>query len=252
MPYPVAAARGRAPLSSAFSPLSLSPVAWYDFSDLSALFQDAARTTPAVDDGDPVGGVTDKSGSGNHLSQATSSKRPVLKLAVQNGRAVLRFDGVDDFLANESGVLVGGNFPANTATLSVVYRLNGTQARYGITATGSTATGHWRFADGAGYFNDFRNGRLEAYPAAMPDSGSCIASVVAGSGSGNYRVYLNGVNQGAKDPSWGITSLFQLGVDSFGNQLSGDICEVLVFGSALVDGDRSTVEAYENGRWGIY
>ncbi|PIE10063.1 MAG: hypothetical protein CSA72_10645, partial [Rhodobacterales bacterium] len=41
----------------------LSPAAWYDPSDLSTLFQDAAMTIPVTADGDPVGAVQDRSGN---------------------------------------------------------------------------------------------------------------------------------------------------------------------------------------------
>lgn len=53
--------------------------AWYDPSDLSTLFQDAAGTTPVTADGDPVGLMLDKSGNGNHASQAVSANRPVYR-----------------------------------------------------------------------------------------------------------------------------------------------------------------------------
>lgn len=51
--------------SSTFNPLTLfaqgQQGAWYDPSDLTTLFQDAAGTTPVTADGDPVGLMLDKS-----------------------------------------------------------------------------------------------------------------------------------------------------------------------------------------------
>lgn len=52
------------------------PGAWYDPSDPSTLFQDSAGTTPVTAVEQPVGLMLDKSGIGNHASQATSTKRP--------------------------------------------------------------------------------------------------------------------------------------------------------------------------------
>lgn len=52
--------------------------AWYDPSDMSTLFQDAAGTIPVTAVGQPVGRILDKSGRGNHASQATAASRPVL------------------------------------------------------------------------------------------------------------------------------------------------------------------------------
>ena len=67
----------------AFSPVELfansEQGAWYDPSDLSTLFQDAAGTVPVTADGDPVGRMLDKSGNGNHAIQAVSGNRPVYR-----------------------------------------------------------------------------------------------------------------------------------------------------------------------------
>ena len=74
---------------------------WYDPSDLTTLFQDAAGTTPVTAVEQPVGRVLDKSGRGNHLSQSTSTARPVLKQDA-NGCYYLKFDGTDDSLSSGS------------------------------------------------------------------------------------------------------------------------------------------------------
>ncbi|WP_027714898.1 hypothetical protein [Desulfuromonas sp. TF] len=93
------ARKGMMRVSGSWTPLSLfasgEQGVWYDPSDLSTLFQDAAGTTPAGV-GDPVGLMLDKSGNGNHASQETSSKKPILRLS--GGLIYLEFDGVDDFL----------------------------------------------------------------------------------------------------------------------------------------------------------
>ena len=66
--------------SASFSPAALfasgEEGAWYDPSDLSTLFQDSAGTTPVTTAGQPVGLMLDKSGRGNHATQATSAARP--------------------------------------------------------------------------------------------------------------------------------------------------------------------------------
>lgn len=58
---------------------------WYDPSDLSTLYQDAAGTIPVTADGDPVGLMLDKSGNGNHATQSTSSYRPVYRRGDSRG-----------------------------------------------------------------------------------------------------------------------------------------------------------------------
>lgn len=53
--------------------------AWYDPSDLSTLFQDAAGTVPVANSGDPVGLMLDKSGNNLHVKQTTSNSRPIYR-----------------------------------------------------------------------------------------------------------------------------------------------------------------------------
>lgn len=69
--------------SSGFNPLTLFSLgeqgAWYDPSDLTTMFQDAAGTTPVTAVEQAVGRILDKSGRGNHASQSTSASRPVLR-----------------------------------------------------------------------------------------------------------------------------------------------------------------------------
>lgn len=91
-------------IGSGFSPLSLFKAgeqgAWYDPSDLSTLFQDSAGTTPVTAAGQPVGLMRDKSGLGNHASQASAGSKPVLRNS--GSLWYLEFDGVDDFLVTGS------------------------------------------------------------------------------------------------------------------------------------------------------
>lgn len=86
--------------SAAWSPTDLASLgAWYDPSDLSTMFQDAAGTTPVTAAGQPVGLILDKSGNGYHASQATSTARPVLEDV--GGKMCLKFE-VDDYLVCNS------------------------------------------------------------------------------------------------------------------------------------------------------
>lgn len=80
---------------------------WYDPSDKSTLFQDVAGTIPVVNDGDPVALMLDKSGSGNHAEQTTSTSRPIHKINTTKG---IYFDGVDDFAVSKKNAIGTGQF----------------------------------------------------------------------------------------------------------------------------------------------
>lgn len=58
------------------------PGVWYDPSDLSTMYQDAAGTIPVTAVGQPVGLILDKSGRGNHANQSTTASRPTLSARV--------------------------------------------------------------------------------------------------------------------------------------------------------------------------
>ena len=81
---------------NAFSPLSLFSAgeqgAWYDPSDLSTLFQDAAGTAPVTAVEQPVGRMLDKSGRGNHATQSTAGYRRILRVDA-NGKYYLAHTG---------------------------------------------------------------------------------------------------------------------------------------------------------------
>lgn len=84
-----------------WSPLALGTlVAWYDASDLTTLYQASDGSTPATSDGDVVGRISDKSGNGWHLLQATTGNKPLLKRDANgiNGLATVMGDGVDDIM----------------------------------------------------------------------------------------------------------------------------------------------------------
>lgn len=98
-------------INSSYSPASLFKAgeqgAWYDPSDLSTMFQDSAGATPVTAAGQPVGLIRDKSGRGNHASQATAASRPMLRNS--GGLWWLEFDGADDFLETSAINLTATN-----------------------------------------------------------------------------------------------------------------------------------------------
>jgi hypothetical protein len=103
---PLAARRGGG--APAFDPATLFASGelggWYDPSDLSTLFQDTAGTVPVTAAGQLVARISDKSGNGNHLTQATEAARPLYQTA--DGLHWLDFDDAGDFMASAAGKTV--------------------------------------------------------------------------------------------------------------------------------------------------
>lgn len=99
------------PASAAWTPKALSPLAWYDPSDLSTLWQDTAGTVPVTASGQSVARIDDKSGNGYHLMQPTAGSRPSYQTS--GGLHWLQGDGTAD---NMKATIP--NYSGNAATLA--------------------------------------------------------------------------------------------------------------------------------------
>lgn len=103
--------------------------AWYDPSDFSTLFQDAAGTTPVTALGQPVGRILDKSGRGNHATQTTAASRPTVQARVNL------------LTQTESFVESGKYFPANvTVSTSAGTAPDGTNTAIKLQASDTATT----------------------------------------------------------------------------------------------------------------
>ena len=152
------------------------PGAWYDPADLSTLFQDSAFTVPVTAVEQPVGGILDLSGRGNHASMATTTKRPAYS------RRVNLFTSSEDFSNAKWGT--GGVSVSDNATLAP----NGTLTADKIIAD-AVSSSHQRVRNvnltaGSSYLMTFRVKIAEVrYVALRFFSGGAWAS--------NYIAYFD-------------------------------------------------------------
>ena len=222
-----------------FSPSDVAGlVGWYKADGV--LWQDSARTTPAVSDADPVGAWDDASSVGAHLLQATAGLRPLLKLAIQNGRNVIRFDGTDDKIAMAGGLLysqpnhifVVCQWSSVAAATKVVDGVTNRNALYHQT------TEHRMFA-GSEYSS-----------VVAPDTSwhqfSCLFSGAASVFRRDQVASAAGdaSTAGMRDPIVGCDSG---GAAQF---FPGDAAEILIYNAALSGANLSNVETYLKDRWG--
>lgn len=202
-------------MRNTYSPLSLfasgEQGVWYDPSDLSTLFQDAAGTIPVTGVGQPVGLMLDKSGRGNHATQSAANSRPILQQE-SSGQWYLACDGSDDGMA--TGNINFSSIDRITAhlgirklidtTVGMVFELgNGaTSNRFHLTAPGNNATANFNFLS-QGVFSQSAGAAVTSYPAPittvltgeanisndlvrMRVNGSVIATNTGDQGAGNY------------------------------------------------------------------
>jgi hypothetical protein len=242
------------------SPLQLSGcVLWYDFSDASTLFEDTARTDPVDVDTDLIKGVTDKSATAAHLSEATNP--PTYKTAIKNGLSVARFDGTND-------ILTATVMPLGTSVDGVDYTVFGLSSVLNNTAddvivglrksgdgdpiksqldyqvTGIVSLDH-RKTDGTGLV---RSGDANAY-----DDGTW--RVFSGKEvSRTQTMYVNGTSVDSDGLATAAVDVDQLGVghDTFGGSfLGGDIGEIIMYNRGLSDTERAEVHAYLVAKWAL-
>lgn len=144
--------------------------AWYDPSDLSSMFQDAAGTTPAQLE-QPVGLLLDKSGRGNHASQTTLAARPVLSARYNLLTYTEQFDNAAWTKLNISAANTTVTTDPLGGTTADVITVTGGSTVHNITAatftisSGSVYT--LKVYAKAGTHNYFRHGQVtgSAWPA---------------------------------------------------------------------------------------
>ena len=126
------------------------PGAWYDPSYLSTLFQDEAGTTPVTAVEQLVGRMLDLSGRGNHATQATTTKRPVLSRRVN---LLTKTEQFEDAAWVKSGVGTGAA-PVVTANDAIAPDGTMTADRIYLVLGGGTSSSDWSWI----YQNNARHG----------------------------------------------------------------------------------------------
>ena len=131
---------------------------WYDPSDLSTLFQDSTGTTPVTEPGQPVGLMLDKSGNGNHASQATSAARPIYGRTVPGGRRNL-LTGTDALATQSQTVTAAQHTLSFKGTGTVT--LSGTSTAGPLVGTGAEDVVELTFTPTAGSLTLTVSGTVE-------------------------------------------------------------------------------------------
>jgi hypothetical protein len=230
--------------SAPFSPLTIPGLTlWLDASDASTLFQNDAGTTPAVADGAVVGYWGDKSGSGEHATQATTGNKPILKTGIQNGKNVIRFDGTDDNLIN---VALSVSQPD---TIFLVVSIE-TGDIYEIVLDSSGPPNRQymgKTAVGGAYY---MGADTEVFATAITAGCKIIRFVFNGASSAAFANAVSVVtgNAGTQSLAGLTVGRNSAGAAPFG----GDISEILVYSGLLSASSIAAVEAYLNAKWAVY
>lgn len=229
-----------------FSPLEYNPSLWLD----------AADQTTIILNGPNVAQWDDKSGNGAHAAQGITASQPLYDLAAQNGKNVIDFDGIDDYM---------------------VGLLDSFQQAYSIFIVGSLsaiAQTMFSWGDGFGLFgidlctpgSSFIR-FLHREPLAVSGGDSLLASQAitfdqiyvfsfTRNNFPNMEVFYNNVSKGTVigvDGFFGAGGLYFLG--TLGTvprirYLNGSLCEVIVY-PRVTASEINLTNNYLLGKWGV-
>ncbi len=229
------------PLATGFNPKSIAGLSlWLDAADSSTITISTGVSVWA-----------DKSGNGRNATQNVGGKQPLNSNTI-NGKNVVTFQGTDDTMQ----IAANAAFNANSQTIIIVAR----QA----TAANEVL---WYKADSnsaVGVITRYRTGTQ--FWLYQKNDGSAATLVNASNTNTNTNVYatvLEPANQagfvnGASVATATVTTAYDNNSGPFlgsrrdvGEYLNGDIAEVLHYSRALSASERSKVERYLGGKWGI-
>lgn len=244
-----------------FSPLDLfaggKQGIWYEPSDKSTLFQDAAGTIPVTKDGDPVALMRDKSGNGNHAVQTVSTARPVYK--TDGILHWLALDGVDDHMTapvrvyanSESGYVATSEScfnPGLAVVISISAETDITGIRFNKTSSESLT--------GLGWVDAVTSEYISAQSDINKDSLAVNYSEINWS-TGNVVLRSSGItllNQSvvaASQPKGEATSLVLGAQLDYNFSFRGKMYSVIVGNDSLNESDLDNVEQYLASKSGV-
>jgi hypothetical protein len=221
--------------------------AWYDFSDITSLWEAASLTDQVDVDGDSIVSVTDKSGAANHLAVSIVFNTPLYKTGIINGLSVARFDGSNDQLT--SPVI------ATDASWTMFLLAQKRSA---------PGAGVQTLFSGAGNVNVVTASATDAngYVWAVNEASSLVA--LGGTATGvnivcirvasvsNLIARINGGSGTTLDPADAAATASLTYAFGSDGTLPGDfdLGEVLAYDSALSDADLDAIGNYLATKWG--
>jgi hypothetical protein len=228
---------------TAFSPASVAGLTgWWDFSTLG------------LSDGTAISAVADSSSAGHGLTQATGASQPIFKTAIQNGKAVGRFDGVNDLLATAAfaqpaaySVFAVAKYTAGTLPQGILNTDDGGSLRHCQFRLNTGVLEFIAFSSG-GAFTDTETATLAQFNcySGVRDATPVVQTWVNGTSGGS--TVITGTP---------VTPTISVVVGTTGGNaprdaspLNGDIGEVLYYSAAVSTVDRQSIEAYLKAKWG--
>lgn len=224
--------------------------AWTPSLIQTALWLDAADASTITLNGSTVSQWRDKSGNARHVAQATAANQPTYTANGLNGKPVLTFDGINDFLQATSFTV------SRIVSVMVVASTNNTaQNQYLLDESNSATYGGGlsiRFAT-TGSVRFWGQDVIAITDIAGVIQGA--ASIIGGVENNSVRnAFLNGVSSPNSIPGTSTRNALNPRIghsNLLGGFLDGIISEIVLTDSALSTTDRQRLEGYLAWKWGL-
>jgi hypothetical protein len=223
---------------------------WFDFSDVSTLFQDVAMTTVITTDGQEILAAENQAATpGYHLTQATTG--PLYQTAVQNSLSVAEFNGTDSTLAASASILADA-----ARTFILVLQKNGavgagSKTAWSLHANAQFYTNSATHATGWNFFSGTGGAEITN---VVPTATNWNIAVLRLNSAASLDIFANGGTATNTNPHDDISTATAMSVGTVvgGTQdVDIDVGEILVYDSALATADLNTVGSYLGTKWNI-
>jgi hypothetical protein len=214
---------------------------------------------PATNPDGTLSGWSDKSGNANNANPGFTA--PLLVPNAVNGKPVVRFDGVDNFMEVNTAPSIA--FAGDVSSFAVIkYEDFATyRALWAKTAGAGNnlpASVDYYALPGSGIPRFYRgnggpsNGFVDGNRGLVAGSYMLIGFGMAGTSAAHY---INGMTAGSGVITAALAdggTPLKIGTrgDLF-TKLKGDLAELLIFGRALTEAERTQVQAYLAGKYGM-
>jgi hypothetical protein len=199
----------------------------------------------------------DKSGNGRHATQGTSGSRPVRKTAIRAGLDTLRFSGAQSLSLDSVASFFGGSGAPQFTLIAVASQTDNTGNTVFSACESSSASSNqtslWLRDSAITLLN--RTGASRIVFGTPATSGFSLVSVVSKSES--LELFTNRSVADVNSDSFSGTvtrTIASVGVLPRGSGqdfLDGDVCELIIYNTALSSTDRGRVESYLAAKWGV-
>lgn len=205
------------------------------------LWLDASDSSTVTLNGSNVSQWNDKSGNGRNATQGTANNQPTYATAGRNSRNIITFDGTSDSMLTNDYTI------AQPHTLFVVGRRAVGGANQNFTDGGSAgrAAVYWANTDNWGMF-----GGVALTGPAGTDTNWHVFAASFNTTSSTLRLDGSTIATGTAGTE-SYTGLRIGGYNATLALLNGSIAEIISYSGSLSAANRSLVERWLGGKWGV-